>query len=99
MASELSIDTLDAIVTVPDLVVGNQIISLPSKSEILVEHNGWNSIFYLNKVDRVGKFSYKLSGVSEIGLLDGSMHYGGIYNGIDEKSMAASIIVAPLAKA
>jgi hypothetical protein len=37
--------------------------------------------FYLQDVKRVGRYIYDFSCVSAIGILENSMHYGGMYNG------------------
>ena len=37
--------------------------------------------FYLKDVKRVGKYIYDFSCISAIGILENSMHYGGVYSG------------------
>lgn len=48
-------------------------------------------IFYVSSVERTGKYTYSISCVDAIGLLDSSTHYGGIYNGITVKELAEDI--------
>lgn len=47
---------------------------------------------YLKSIDRIGKYSWKITCVSGVGLLDTKMHGGGIYTGQTLLSIAQSII-------
>ncbi len=47
---------------------------------------------YTKSVDRVGKYAWKVTCVSGVGLLDTKMHGGGIYNGVALSTIARSII-------
>lgn len=49
-------------------------------------------IFYMSTIRRVGKFLYKISCVSAVGLLDTIMHYGGLYNGQTFSTVVSSIV-------
>lgn len=54
-----------------------------------------NSFFtkgYLKSVERIGKYEWKLTCISGVGLLDTQYHVGGIYNGATVKSVVQSII-------
>ena len=53
--------------------------------------------FYSRNVDRKSSITYRINGVSAIGLLDTKQHYGGLYNGTQTFSqVAASIIGATI---
>lgn len=47
---------------------------------------------YLQSVDRVGRYSWKLTCISGVGLLDAKMHVGGIYTGQTVGTIASNII-------
>lgn len=48
--------------------------------------------FYLEKIEQVGKWDWKFSCVSDMGMLVSSDHYGGLYNGAKAKDVIADII-------
>lgn len=48
--------------------------------------------FYLEKILQVGKWDWKFSCVSDMGMLVSSDHYGGLYNGAKAKDVIADII-------
>lgn len=48
--------------------------------------------FYLNDVKRVGRYIYDFSCISAIGILENSMHYGGMYSGTLLSSILAEIL-------
>ena len=48
--------------------------------------------FYLEKILQVGKWDWKFSCVSDMGMLVSSDHYGGLYNGVKAKDVIADII-------
>lgn len=48
--------------------------------------------FYLEKIEQVGKWDWKFSCVSDMGMLLSSEHYGGLYNGAKAKVVIADII-------
>ncbi len=48
--------------------------------------------FYLEKIEQVGKWDWKFSCVSDMGMLLSSEHYGGLYNGAKAKAVIADII-------
>ncbi len=47
---------------------------------------------YLKSIDRVSKFGFKLTCISGVGLLDTTMHAGGIYQSVTISTVLASII-------
>ena len=47
---------------------------------------------YLKSVDRIGKYAFKLTCISGVGLLDTKMHVGGLYTGQTVSSILSSII-------
>lgn len=47
---------------------------------------------YLENVQRVGKYLYKITCFSGIGLLDAKTHYGGMYSGVAASTILSSII-------
>ena len=47
---------------------------------------------YLENVQRVGKYLYKITCFSGIGLLDSKTHYGGMYSGVATSTILSSII-------
>lgn len=47
--------------------------------------------FYVQEVKRVGKQLYDVYAVSAIGILNNSMHFGGIYNGTDIEDILAEL--------
>ncbi len=47
---------------------------------------------YLKSIDRVSKYGFKLTCVSGVGLLDTTMHAGGIYQNVPISTVLASII-------
>ena len=47
---------------------------------------------YLKSVDRVSKYGFKLTCVSGVGLLDSTMHTGGLYQGVAFSTVLSSII-------
>ena len=47
---------------------------------------------YLENVQRVGKYLYKITCFSGIGLLDAKTHYGGMYSGVATSTILSSII-------
>ena len=47
---------------------------------------------YLQNVQRVGKYLYKITCFSGIGLLDAKTHYGGMYSGVAASTILSSII-------
>lgn len=47
---------------------------------------------YLKEIERTGKFEWKISCVSGVGLLDESIHTGGIYTGVGLPDIVAEII-------
>lgn len=48
--------------------------------------------FYLNDVKRAGRFIYEFSCISAIGILENSMHYGGMYSGVLLSVILAEIL-------
>lgn len=48
--------------------------------------------FYLEKILQVGKWDWKFSCISDMGMLVSSDHYGGLYNGAKAKDVIADII-------
>lgn len=48
--------------------------------------------FYLEKIEQVGKWDWKFSCVSDMGMLVSSDHYGGLYNGAKAKDVIADVI-------
>lgn len=62
-------------------------------SVVMYYHDG-NLVgkFYLEKILQVGKWDWKFSCVSDIGMLVSSDHYGGLYNGAKAKDVIADII-------
>lgn len=62
-------------------------------SVVMYYHDG-NLVgkFYLEEILQVGKWDWKFSCVSDMGLLVSSYHYGGLYNGAKAKDVIADII-------
>lgn len=62
-------------------------------SVVMYYHDG-NLVgkFYLEEILQVGKWDWKFSCVSDMGLLISSYHYGGLYNGAKAKDVIADII-------
>lgn len=48
--------------------------------------------YYMSSAKRVNKFTFEISCISAVGLLDNSIHYGGIYYGKPVKTLLADII-------
>lgn len=48
--------------------------------------------FYLEKIEQVGKWDWKFSCVSDMGMLVSSDHYGGLYTGQKAKDVIADVI-------
>lgn len=48
--------------------------------------------FYMSSVKRAGKYTFAISCVSAVGLLDNTNHYGGVYNGTKLSALVADII-------
>lgn len=48
--------------------------------------------FYLENIEQVGKWDWKFSCLSDMGMLISSEHYGGLYNGTKAKDLIADII-------
>lgn len=90
---ELSIDTLNFTVIFPLSGQTNIVLTkLPYGTELIYYNdNVLIGKFYLTSVTRVEKNKYNIKGVSGIGLLDNSTHYGGIYTG-----QTANIIIADI---
>lgn len=71
----------------------NSINSYPIGSETLVYHgNNLIGKFYSSKIKQTNKYTYSISCVSAIGLLDNSTHYGGIYEGESFTNVLSDII-------
>lgn len=62
-------------------------------SVVMYYHDG-NLVgkFYLEEIIQVGKWDWKFSCVSDMGMLVSSYHYGGLYNGAKAKDVIADII-------
>lgn len=63
--------------------------------EIVTVYDAGGSLvskWYLEKVERVSKYVYKFSCISEIGLLIGQTHYGDVYNGTLASTVIAEIM-------
>lgn len=57
----------------------------------------WNNgiliaAFYLKQVERVGRYAYRITAISGVGLLDALYHTGGIYTGQTFEAVAGEII-------
>lgn len=48
--------------------------------------------FYLEKIEQIGKWDWKFSCVSDMGMLVSSDHYGGLYTGQKAKDVIADVI-------
>lgn len=55
-------------------------------------NNAYYAKGYLKSVERVGKYAWKLTAVSGVGLLDTKMHAGGLYTGETAQTLLTSII-------
>ena len=47
---------------------------------------------YLKNVDQIGTYTYRINGISAIGILDNQMHYGNIYTGQSFEDVVDEII-------
>lgn len=57
----------------------------------------WNNniliaAFYLKQVERIGRYTYRITAISGVGLLDALYHTGGIYTGQTFEAVAGEII-------
>lgn len=60
---------------------------------VLYKHNGvLLGRFYLEQINRVARYGYKISALSAVGLLLTDDYYGGIYNGITTADIIADIV-------
>jgi len=67
--------------------------ALPFGTPVRWTHNGkLIAAFYLRSVDRVGRYLWKITACSGVGLLDKSDHAGGLYSGKTFAEVAAEII-------
>lgn len=87
IAEELGIDTMDI------TVLSNTALKYPYGTEVKFYHNeSLLGKLRVNTVSRVGKQSYKINCISDMGILDNLTHYGGIYNGETADVVADDII-------
>ncbi|MBR2832067.1 MAG: hypothetical protein IKE57_03970, partial [Oscillospiraceae bacterium] len=88
-ASQLSVDTLSVEVTAryaPEGVYGDAVTYLRDGTLF--------GKFFLRTLERVGKNRWKIDAVSAVGLLDGTKHYGGVYDGQDLAQSGAAAVIA-----
>ena len=75
------------------LFLANNVADWNYGDPVCYYHNG-NLIgkFYVESVERVGKTAYRVKGISGVGLLANTQHYGGIYFGIKMADLIGDII-------
>lgn len=85
----LSIDTLEFDVRSEDTILTTFTRNAPLKYYFDSQLVGQ---FYVTRVEQVGKYRYRFTATSVIGLLDESRHYGGVYSGETSGDIIASIL-------
>lgn len=89
IGESLSIDTLEFDVRSDDTTLTTFTRNAPLKYYFSNQLVGQ---FYVTKVERVGRYRYRFTTTSLIGLLDESRHYGGIYSGETSGSIISNIL-------
>ena len=84
--------TKDSILTFKCLIEEELTEFIPGDPVYYYYENVLINKFYLNDVKRVGRYIYDFSCISAIGILENSMHYGGMYSGTLLSSILAEIL-------
>lgn len=74
-------------------IVGSDLIAY-DYGEVVTVYDGATllSKWYLEKIERVSKYVYKFTCISEVGLLIGQTHYGDVYSGTLASTVIAEIM-------
>lgn len=91
--SSLPVDTLTAtVVDVDDTLA--PIFATQAYGDVVKYRHSNNLVgkFYLENIERIGKKDWKFNCISDMGLLVGSDHYGGLYTGQTAETVIADII-------
>ena len=91
LEDELSIDTIDVRVRYEATSPSLQNYTYGSLVEYYINEN-LNGKYYLTSIERLNKCEFIIHAQSAIGLLDDTMHYGGIYSGETASSIMQDII-------
>lgn len=78
----IEIGTLSAEILLENKSDADEIMSFSKGEKLLFEKDGRPvSVYFIEKVERSGKFTYQLSAYNAVSFLDADKHFGGIYTG------------------
>ena len=92
----LEIGTLQVQLTIRDQAVGEKLSAFRRNDKLLYYHrDALRGTYYIERVQRTGKYSYELKANDAVALLEQSTHYGGIYTGQTVAQVVAHICNIP----
>lgn len=92
LSDALEIGTLQVQLTIRDQAVGAKLSAFRRNDKLLYFHrDALRGTYYIERVQRTGKYSYELKANDAVALLEQSAHYGGIYTGQTVAEVVADI--------
>lgn len=96
LSDALEIGTLQVQLTIRDQTVGEKLSAFRRNDKLLYYHrDALRGTYYIERVQRTGKYSYELKANDAVALLEQSIHYGGIYTGQTVAQVVADICNIP----
>ena len=96
LSDALEIGTLQVQLTIRDQAVGEKLSAFRRNDKLLYFHrDALRGTYYIERVQRTGKYSYELKANDAVALLEQSTHYGGIYTGQTVAQVVADICNIP----
>lgn len=96
LSDALEIGTLQVQLTIRDQAVGERLSAFRRNDKLLYYHrDALRGTYYIERVQRTGKYSYELKANDAVALLEQSTHYGGIYTGQTVAQVVADICNIP----
>lgn len=96
LSDALEIGTLQVQLTIRDQAVGEKLSAFRRNDKLLYYHrDALRGTYYIERVQRTGKYSYELKANDAVALLEQSTHYGGIYTGQTVAEVVADICNIP----
>ena len=92
----LEIGTFQAELYITDETVGQKLMAFKRNAPLeYYEDNRKKGIWYIESIDRTGKFIYEIKANNAVALLEQSKHMGGIYTGQTVREIVADICTIP----
>lgn len=96
LSDALEIGTLQVQLTIRNQTVGEKLSAFRRNDKLLYYHrDALRGTYYIERVQRTGKYSYELKANDAVALLEQSTHYGGIYTGQTVAQVVADICNIP----